>query len=236
MWPVVNREEAATRTVTAGVPKPSWWCAAVERAAGDADPLLAEAAIDLGQPQPFGQPRRDLLAVRVSRSGISAGPPEAGPCPATSAAATCSSVGPAAPRCRRALRAAATYLATVFRSLPVPRAIAWTLSPQAEPAQHLAYFNHTQLPVDHDHLRDRGRRGPAWPPGSGWGKGSEKPPGGKLFENQPVTWGKGFEKSQLRRRWASGLPDGTESGKNLAQRRPPPELRVAVRISKEQER
>ena len=65
----------------------------------------------------------------------------------------------------------------------------------AEAPQHFANFDHTQLPIGHDHLRDGGNHGPAWPPGSGWGKGFEKPLG-KGFENQPATWGKGFGKSQ----------------------------------------
>ncbi len=64
------------------------------------------------------------------RSGTSPRRPTGAARAAAMTAATCSSVGAGSPRRRPAAMAAATYLATVFRSLPVPRAMARRPSPK----------------------------------------------------------------------------------------------------------
>jgi len=102
----------------------------VEGTIRDADAVLAEPAVDLGQTQAVGQPRRDLPLRRREplrergrrpdgRPPHSA--PEGGELVLGSAGAR-RGAGP--PR-----RPAATYLVMVFRSMPVPRATARTPSP-----------------------------------------------------------------------------------------------------------
>src|SRR5712692_5419058 len=66
---------------------------------------------------------------------------------------------------------------------------------------------------------DGGNHSPAWPPGSGWGKGFEKP-WGKGFENQPARWGKGFGKSHTHRSdWSWCLDDTWAGAYDEAKRR-----------------
>jgi hypothetical protein len=122
---------------------------AVERAVRDGHPLGSEPAIHLGQPQPLGQPRLDLDAVRIEGLGSVAGRGERG--------------HPDLGDDRRDLRirrqGATPLEAERFGSpqvfghrLPVhPRApgnCPHTVA-EGEPAQHFLQFDHVQLAIGH---------------------------------------------------------------------------------------
>jgi hypothetical protein len=150
---------------------------AMERAIGDAEALRLQAAINLRQAQPLRQPRRDLVAVRSETVGEVTGPANRdgvdGREDGRHVLVGRRRIAPTQPRGDRRGHVLAN-------GLPVapgpPRDGAQTV-PHAEPAQHFAYFDHTQLPIGHDHLLRGSNHGPAWPPGPGWGKGFEKPLG-----------------------------------------------------------
>jgi hypothetical protein len=129
---------------------------AMQRTVRHGHALRPQPAVDLREAQPRGQPRRDLLAMRGQPVWHVTGTPAGGGTDGRDhrghllvRRARLARRQPRGPRGGHVLG----------HRLPIaPRGARDRAHPvsQAEPTQHLASFDHTQLPIGHDHLRGRG--------------------------------------------------------------------------------
>ena len=168
----------------------------VERAIRDADALLAEPAVDLGQPQAVGQPGRDLRLIGREPLRERGRPPHGRP-PQPAHEGGELVLGRRGRAAGQAHRDGRRHV--LGDGLPIDAGASGDGAHAvagAVPAPDFPQFDHTQLPIGHGHL-PRGRRPrPGSGPGPGGGGKVLRNPWGKGFENQPVSWGKPSGKSQ----------------------------------------
>ena len=167
----------------------------VERAIRDAEALLAEPAVDLGQAQAVGQPGRDLRLIGREPLRERGGPPHGRP-PQPAHERRELLVGRRRGAAGQAHRDGRRHV--LGDRLPIDAGASGDGAHAvagAVPAPDFPQFDHTQLPIGHGHL-PRGRRPrPGSGPGPGGGGKVLRNPWGKGFENQPVSWGKPSGKS-----------------------------------------
>ena len=118
--------------------------------------MRVQPAMDLGEAEPVGEPRRDLLLVDHQSVGHRRGPAHRGRANGGDHRhhLLVGRVGIAATESGG--HRGRHVLGDRLPVAPGPPRDGAEAFPQAEPAQHLANFDHTQLPIGHDHLLGRG--------------------------------------------------------------------------------